>query len=862
MQTTQPSTADDSDDKAARLSRPDAVTIPDGDLRGLSEAEVQDRRDRGLANSVSVTNTRTYLEIVRRNAFTLINVVLYATCALLIAMGLYGDALVTVGLVLFNVVISIVQEVRTKRTLDRISVLTWPKANVRREGQDRIIDPGELVQDDLVLIQAGDQIVADGPIVQGHGVEVDESLLTGEADPVDKEVGEKVLSGTFCVSGSGIYRAETVGRNSVANRLTSGARAYRQSKTPMQQDMELIVRASILAVLLVGGPVLMDLVARAVAVMVRLIDQPGSAALREAFGGYPVENTVKSAAVILALIPQGLALMIAVTYAAAAMRLVGSGVLVQQTNAMESLSHVDVLCLDKTGTLTTNQLEVVDIHPLEASTDDVKQCAGDFAANASTRNKTSEAIAAAFSGQRRQVIGEVPFSSARKWSSVALDDEHGRGLYVLGAPDVMSRHLSKSDQVAEVVADWSGQGRRVVLLARNPDPASMQEVGDEPRLPDIEPIGLIGLVDGLRRESKETLRHFSDLGINLKLISGYDPRTVAALAGQVGFPIKGEVVSGLDLKSLSDEDLAELARSGSVFGRTTPDQKERLIQSLQRDGKYVAMTGDGVNDVPALKQANMGIAMRSGSDAARGVADLVLLEDSFGALPRAFAEGQRIVAGMQDIAALFFVRSLYVMLILFGAAFVNMPFPLSPRDNALLATLTVGIPTLGLAAWAKPRPTRNRLLRPIARFSIPAALTIAPVCLVTFMIWWRLERSAEESQSILTATAVLCGLVLLPFVEPPVHWLSGGDEYSGDWRPTILAVVLLGCFLIVNFSSGLRRVFAFSRIDALDLFALAAIVAGWAVFLRWAWRYRFFERIAGLEAWRGTKPASGSAPTD
>jgi cation-transporting P-type ATPase E len=862
MQTTRPATANDPNDQSAQTRQANARDVQSSDLSGLSAAEVQDRRDRGRTNAVSITNTRTYLEIVRRNAFTLINVVLYATCALLIAIGLYGDALVTVGLVLFNVVISIVQETRTKRTLDRISVLTWPKVTVRRDGQDRVVDPGELVQDDLLLIQPGDQIVADGPIVDGHGIEVDESLLTGEADPVDKSIGEKVLSGTFCVSGTGIYRAETVGQGSVANRLTSGARAYRQSKTPMQQDMELIVRASILAVLLVGGPVLMDLVARAVAVVVRLVDQSGSVAVREAFGGYPVENTVKSAAVILALVPQGLALMIAVTYAAAAMRLVGSGVLIQQTNAMESLSHVDVLCLDKTGTLTTNQLEVVEIHPLDASAEDAKQRAGDFAANSTSRNKTSDAIETAFSGQHRTVVGEVPFSSARKWSCVALDDDHGRGLYVLGAPDVLKPHLSKADEVAEIVANWSGQGRRVVLLAGNPDPGSLRDDGDEPELPDLDPIGLIGLVDGLREESRETLRHFSELGVNLKLISGDDPRTVAALAEQVGFPIKGEVISGLDLTSLSDDELAERARSGSVFGRTTPDQKERLIQSLQRDGKYVAMTGDGVNDVPALKQANMGIAMRSGSDAARGVADLVLLEDSFGALPRAFAEGQRIVAGMQDIAALFFVRSLYVMLILFGAAFVNMPFPLSPRDNALLATLTVGIPTLGLAAWAKPRPTRNRLLRPIARFSIPAALTIAPVCLVTFMIWWRIEHSAEESQSILTATAVLCGLVLLPFVEPPVHWLSGGDEYSGDWRPTILAMALLGCFLIVNFSSGLRRIFDFSQIDVGDLVALAAIVSVWAVFLRWAWRYRFFERLAGLEAWRGTKPASGSAPAE
>jgi cation-transporting ATPase E len=829
-------------------NRSPGIETSSDQLSGLTSAEVEERRAQGLGNTVSVTSTRPYPEIIRHNVFTLINVVLYATCAMLIAIGLYGDAVVTIGLVLFNVVISTAQEIRTKRSLDKISVLTWPRATVLRESQERAVDPGELVQGDLLVVSAGDQIVADGPLVGGKGIEVDESLLTGESEPVHKEIGDKVLSGTFCVSGNGIYRAETVGQASVANRLTRGARKFRQSKTPMQQDMELIVRGTVLAVVFVGGPVLMDLIARAIAVVIRRVDQPSEIAIRLAFGGYPVEDTVRSAAVILALIPQGLVLMVAVTYAAAALRLAGTGVLIQQTNAMESLSHVDVLCLDKTGTLTTNELFVDDVVPFGIERGELEQCAGDFAANTSSRNKTSDAIGTAFPGRQRRVVGDVPFSSARKWSAITVDDDHGQGVFVMGAPDVLAPHLSDHGDFGDVVAEWSGKGRRVILLACNPDPRSLDDSIDAPQLPELQPVGLIGLVDGLRHESRETLKHFQDLGVRLKLISGDDPRTVAALARNAGFPIEGDVVSGRELSDLDDDEFAEYAARGSVFGRTTPDQKERLIAALQRDGKYVAMTGDGVNDVPALKRANMGIAMRSGSDAARGVADLVLLEDSFGALPKAFAEGQRIVSGMQDIAALFLVRSLSVMLILVGAAFVTVPFPLTPRDNALLAFLTVGVPTLGLAAWAKPDTARNRLLRPIARFAIPASIMVATLSLITFMTWWRLTHDVDESQSVLTTTAVLCGLVLLPFIQPPTRWFVGGDEYSGDWRPTLLAVGLFGGFLGIAYTPALQRLFGFARVEPRNLAILVVIVSVWAVGLRWVWRSQFFLRMAGLRS--------------
>ena len=827
-------------------------------LSGLTQRDVAHRLALGQRNLASITSTRSYLDILRHNALTLINVVLYVTCGLLAAMGLYGDALVTIGLVVFNVVISVFQEARTKRALDRISLLTWPRATVVREGSEHVVDPTDVVQDDILVANPGDQIVVDGPLIAGHGVEVDESLLTGESEPVRKEIGDTVLSGSYCVSGRGLYRAEVIGKESLANTLTAGARAFRLNQTPMQRDIDLIVRVTILAVVFVGGPVLMDLGVRILELAVRWLHEPLSSAIIDAYGGYPIEDTVRSAAVIVALIPQGLALMLAVSYAAAALRLSGSGVLIQQTNAMESLSHVDVLCLDKTGTLTTNQLEVAEILPLGIEVTYLRGLIGDFAANVSSRNKTTQALAAAFPGSAREGSSEVPFSSARKWSSISFDEEPGRGVYVLGAPDVLASRMEGDASFREIVAEWSARGRRVLLLASNPDPHSASAIEREPALPRLTPIGLVALTDGLRADSPETLRHFAEVGVDLKLISGDDPRTVAALARQVGFPTDGQVVSGLDLHSLDEEAFAEVASTATIFGRTTPEQKQRLIRALQDQGKYVAMTGDGVNDVPALKQANLGIAMRSGSDATRGVADLILMEDSFGALPAAFSEGQRIVAGMQDIASLFLARSLSVLLILIGAEFVDVPFPLTPRHNALLAMLTVGVPVLGLAAWARPHAEPRRLLHRIALFALPAAITIAPAGLTTYMLWWRLTDDVALSRSVLTAVAVLGGLVLIPFAQPPNRWFVAGDEFSGDKRPAIMTVALLGCFLVIVATPSLRSIFELAPLGLDDLLVAFIAAGAWTLVLRWAWRERVFTRLVGISS--RSSGSRGSAP--
>jgi len=825
---------------------PAAAPVGDVALPGLTEAEAASRRAAGLGNGASLAPSRTYLQIVRRNALSFINVVLFAISVALVAMGLFGDALATAGLVLLNVVVAVFQEGRAKRTLDRIALLTRPDATVVRDGKAHQLDPAEIVRGDTLLLRAGDQIVVDGTLLSG-ALTVDESLLTGEAEQVPKQPGDPLYSGSFCVTGGGAYEATKVGADSLAHRLTESARAFRQIKTPLQREIDLIIRIMVLLVVAVSAPVVIDLSVRLVELAVRAVSEPLATALQHAYQGFALAGTVQAAAVIVALVPQGLALMITVTYAIAAVRLAGKGALVQQANAIESLSHVDVLCLDKTGTLTTNRLRLQTAHSLGVSEPDLAGMLGDFVASVGDRNRTAEAIAAAYPGQARRVVAEVPFSSAWKWSAVALDEPARRGVYVLGAPEVLRDALTPDPDVDRQIEEWTGQGWRVLLFAACPELVPLRDAAGEPVLPSgLVRRGLLCLSDELRPEARETLTRFAELGARIKIISGDDPRTVAALAAQAGFPQEIRPISGRELADADDGRFVELASDASIFGRITPQQKEAIVRALQGQGNYVAMTGDGVNDVLALKQANLAIAVRSGSQATRAVADLVLMRDSFAVLPPAFAEGQRIVSGMQDIVKLFLVRSFAVAFIVVGALLAGAEFPITPRHNAVLALVTVGIPTFALALWARPARPGERLLNTILPFVMPAALTIAPLALAAYLYALRWSGDLLTARTVLTTTAVLCGIALLPFVEPPTPAWTGGDELSGDWRPTLLAVVLAGFYLVILATPALRTVFDLGYIAWTNVLAIAVAVVVWGFALRAIWRRRLMERLVGL----------------
>ncbi len=799
-------------------------------IQGLSENEVVARRARGQGNDVRLETSRSYVQILKQNAFTFINTVLFAIGFLLVLMGRLGDALVTAGLVLMNVVVGVVQEGRAKRMLDRIALLTRPRATVIREGEERDVDPSEIVLGDVLVVHPGDQIVVDGQVVGSGRMDVDESLLTGESDLVPKRAGDPVYSGSFCVTGSAVYEAQNVGAESLANQLTAGARAFRQVQTPLQSNVNLVIR-----------------------VLVFLAGQLGILlVLSTAIKGRPIVESVQVAAVVASLVPQGLFAMITIAYAMGAVRIAGKGALVQQANAVESLSNVTVLCLDKTGTLTTNRIRLHELYPIGVPEDELRRVVGDFVTSASSRNRTAEAIQAACGGKARPVHDEVPFSSARKWSAMVFDDGALRGVFVLGAPEILEPYLAPHTDlnVGAQVQEWAARGLRVLLFAYHPTMVPVRDGNGEPLLPrDLAPMGVLSFSDELRHEAQETLQGFVEAGIELKIISGDSPHTVAALARQAGLGPDIGVVSGPELAEMDESQLVQVIEEVTVFGRITPHQKEELVRIMGENGDYVAMIGDGVNDVLSLKQAQLGIAMQSGSQATRSVADIVLMNDSFAVLPTVFYEGQRIVNGMQDIVRLFLARTFYVTLLILGAAIVGVAFPVTPKHNSILALLTVGIPTLALAAWARPDKPPSNLLRSVGHFVFPAAFTVAALGVGVYLVYLQRIDDVEIARTALTTTTVLCGLVLILFVEPPTSAWVGGDELSGDWRPTIMVLGLLVAYAVIMFVPTLRESFELAPLRGTDIALIGALVLVWAPLLRFTWRRRLFARLMGVDIW-------------
>ena len=808
-------------------TQPSQPTPPPNPIspNGLSQAEVAARVARGEVNKAPGGTGRSYVEIVRQNVFTFINTILFSIGIVLVIMGRPDDAIVTAGVVLINVVVGVVQEARAKQKLDKIALLMRPKATVVRDGAEKTLDPSEIVLDDVLVVRPGDQIVVDGEVVGEGEIDADESLLTGESDLIHKKAGDEVYSGSFAVNGTTRYVARKVGAASVANQLTSGARAFRLVKTPLQRDVDFVIRILIVLVTLLG---------------LMLV----SAFLRQGVG---LVSGVQASAVIVGLVPQGLFFMITVAYAVGAVRMSGRGALIQQSNAVESLSNVNVLCLDKTGTLTTNAIKFNAVHPLGLDKEKLESILGDYALNTAAGNKTSDAIGAALKGQKRKLAGEVPFSSALKWSALVCDEEGLRGCYVLGAPEMMMPALQAGADLAEQKQEeWRAQGLRVLLFAYVPDVMPMHDDKNEPCLPQgLIPAGLICFSDELRPEARQTLEGFSQAGIRLKVISGDNPETVSSLARQAGFGEDIKVVSGIDLDDMDEDEFARVADETTIFGRITPQQKQKLVQCLKEDGKYVAMIGDGVNDVLSLKQAHVGIAMQSGSQATRGVADLILLNDSFGVLPSAFKEGQRIINGMYDVVRLLLTRTLYLLFIIVGASVMSLEFPITPKHNSILAILTVGIPTVALVAWAREGEPPARLIRAITHFVLPASLTTAFVGLEVYLGYIAITNDTALSQTVLTTVMVLCGLVLIPFVEPPTKGWVGGDEYSGDKRPTILAGIMLALFVMVMAVPPFRSFFELEPLGLLDIGVILAVVTVWAFGLRFIWRGRVLEKLIG-----------------
>ena len=823
------------------VHHPDLAPTPPG---GLSDAEVERRRAAGLANTPPPPTSRTYFQIVRENVFTFINDILIALAVALIAVGRPTDALVSISVIATNVVVGVVQEVRAKRTLDRIALLTRPTASVIRAGESRQITPDQLVVGDLVELAAGDQVVLDGHLVTGI-VGLDESQLTGESDVVRKQPGDELFSGSFATTGAGRYVAEKVQGDSLANQITAGARTFRRILTPLQVQINLVIRVVLLIVVYLEILLVIRGLLRATA----------------------VGEFVANATLLAGLVPNGLFVSIAVAYALGAIRILRFGALVQQSNAIESLSHVDVLCLDKTGTLTANKLAVESVAGLGgAAEDEVVAALTALASSATVHTKTSEAIAAHWPAHPRPVVREVPFSSARKWSACAFLGGDGAGIIAIGAAPFLRDYLAADAagtvtgwaELERTMTDLTGRGLRVLLVATHPDAAALPPFDDEANatLPTgMRALGLIALRDELREEAALTLSRFIDAGVAIKIISGDDPETVVALARQAGLPDDVAWVSGRDLDALDADAFGRVAGSTTVFGRITPVQKERLVDALRGQGHYVAMIGDGVNDVLSLKKANLGIAMGSGSQATRGVADLVLMEDSFAAVAQAVEEGQRIVNGMQDILKLFLTRIATVGLVVVSSLVV-VGFPIELRNASALTIFTVGIPSALLAVWAQSgRRVQESLGRTLATFVIPAAIVSSLMGLLVFYGSIALANAADQAaldaasaqaRTALTTFLVFVGLILVVYVEPPTDWLAVAEPKTVDRRPTLLAALLAAGFVAVLLVPTARDFFGFEVPGLREAVVVAVAVIAWVPLVRIFWKRQLIDRFLGV----------------
>ncbi|MDX1977048.1 MAG: HAD-IC family P-type ATPase [Pseudanabaenaceae cyanobacterium bins.68] len=800
-------------------------------LSGVSTQVAEQLLKSGQGNNISLTPSRTYWQIVQQNLLTFINMVFFGLGMVLISLGSYSDAFLVVVVILGSVVVSVCQELWAKRKLDQIAILTRPKVTAWRDQVLIEIDPSEIVLGDLLEVKTGDQVVVDGQILSESGIDLDESLITGESEVVHRQQGDQIFSGSICVSGQAFYRVEKVGKENLAFQITQGARAFRQVNTPLQQEINLLIRIFLLVStflwILVGVAVFANIVS--------------------------FSEGIQRAAVIAGLVPAGLYLAITLAYALGAVRMLGQKVLVQQANAVESISNVEILCLDKTGTLTANHLHLEQIYPVaDHGEAEIRAIAGDYVSSCSQQNSTSEAIAHACPGRKLQLTAEVPFNSTRKWSGITLNPKLS---YILGAPEAVCEHLPSVAQA--YFASQVAQGRRVLLLAIAHN--SLYDSGDRAYLPsDLAPLALLTFKDQLRPAAQETLASFAQAGITLKIISGDNPQTVLALAKQVGMNQHQslKLISGSQLEQLDPIQFEQVVLETNIFGRITPEQKSRIIQTLRQSGKYVAMIGDGVNDVLSLKQANLGIAMESGSKATRNAADIVLLEDSFASLPQAFLEGQKIRNGIQDVIKLFMVRVLCFTLLIFATSLVGNTFPFLNKHSAAITLISVGLPSTFLPIFAKSGVLPHRsMIRSLLHFDLSAILTLSLVALGVYLKYLIpvIDRNIILSdqdllvpRSAIASILIFCNLLLVPFLKPPTRAWVAAEPLSGDWRYTIMAFSLIGFYMVAVLIPPLRNFFDIAFLGWQDYGILAVVAITWAVTLRTLWRSRFLDKFLGV----------------
>jgi cation-transporting ATPase E len=777
-------------------SAPGAPTAPVAPTppSGLTSTEVAERRSRGLTNAGGEHTSRSVAHILRANILTRFNLILGVLLAVILAVGQPQDALFGIVLVT-NALIGIGQELRAKRTLDRLAVLSAPRARVIRDGAPKEVAVDEVVADDLVDVRPGDQLAADGVVRDSAGLQADESLLTGESEPVDKQVGDRLLSGSFVVAGSGDYQATGVGAEAYAAKLAAQARRFTVVHSELVAGINQILRYVTWAIPPVAALLIISQVHTHQTVR---------------------EGATSTVAALVGMVPQGLVLLTSVAFGVAAVTLARRRVLVQQLPAVEGLARVDVVCFDKTGTLTDGTIAFDSLIRLDGSAP--AEAALGALAGDQARNATLAAIGQAFPPPPRWARQDaVPFSSARKWSAATFT---GHGTWVLGAPEIVL--AGGQDGLLPQAADLAATGRRVLALAHTTGPLDGQALPQ-----GLRAVAFIVLAERLRSDISQTIGYFTAQGVALKVISGDSPRTVAAVAARAGLPHAGDAIDARDLP----EDpglLGALLEEHFVFGRVTPHQKESMVQALQARGHTVAMTGDGVNDVLALKLADIGVAMGSGAPATRAVAELVLLDNRFATLPGVVAEGRRVTANIERVANLFITKTVWATLLAVAAGAALLPYPFLPRHLTIIDTLAIGVPSFFLALAPNRRRYVPGFVGRVLRFAIPAGLIIAAATFSAYALARANGLPLAQQRTAATLVALILSLTVLALLAIPL-----------TWRKIALLIAALAAFVLLFPVSAVRHFYALAlphgQIGSTLLIAAlgAAALAGfWVIFRR------------------------------
>ncbi len=783
-------------------ARPATVTSRE---TGLTSAQVSERVERGQVNDVPVRSSRSTVDIVRANVFTRFNAIIGVLWLIMLVVAPIQDSLFGF-VILANTGIGIIQEWRAKKTLDSLALIGEVRPTVRRDGAAGQVSTSEIVLDDLIEIGPGDKVVVDGVCVEADGLEIDESLLTGEADPVFKRPGDQVMSGSFVVAGGGAFQATKVGREAYAAQLAEEASRFTLVHSELRSGISTILKY-----------VTWMMVPTAIGLIISQLFVKDNAFK---------DSVARTVGGIVPMVPEGLVLLTSVAFAIGVIRLGRKQCLVQELPAIEGLARVDTVCLDKTGTLTEGGMDVTELRPLQGTDETyVRQVLGALGASDPRPNASLQAIIDTYPAvEDWRVTQALPFSSARKYSGAAFGEGDGQSsTWLLGAPDVL---LPEEDPALAETERLNEQGLRVLLLAR------VEWDLDDPEVAEgAKPTALVVLEQRLRPDAADTLRYFAEQNVRAKVISGDNAVSVGAVAAKLG--LSGTTVDARRLPA--DQDgMAGALDDGTVFGRVTPQQKRNMVGALQSRGHTVAMTGDGVNDVLALKDADIGVAMGSGSEATRAVAQIVLLNNSFATLPSVVAEGRRVIGNITRVATLFLVKTVYSVLLAVLVVCSQVEYPFLPRHLTLLSTLTIGVPAFFLALAPNKERAKPNFVRRVMRYAIPGGIVAAVATFATYLIARQHYTGAgalDAETSAATLTLFLISIWVLAIIARPYTW----------WRIALVAA-MAGAFLLVLVVPWLQDFFALKLVGmTMPWIAVGiAVVAAATLEFTWKWVDRRF----------------------